>query len=81
MPSDPSIDLKKLEVQATKEIANYGGDVGKVEIEPVAFGLKALNLIFISNESKGGTDALEEKIRKIEGVASAEVTDVRRTIG
>lgn len=81
MPTNPKIDLKKIEEQAIKEITNFGGNVGKVEIEPIAFGLKALNLIFVADESKGGTDSLEEKIRQIKGVASAEVTDVRRAIG
>lgn len=81
MPESPDTDLEAIKVQATKEIANFGGEVGKELIEPVAFGLKSLSLIFVVDEEKGGTDALEEKIREIEGVNSAEVTDVRRALG
>jgi len=81
MPESPDVDLKAIENKATEEITKFGGDVGKVEIEPIAFGIKALNLIFIMDEKKGSTDSLEESIRNIDGVESAEVSDVRRAIG
>ena len=81
MPESPDVNLKKIEEEATEEIKKFGGDVGKVEIEPIAFGLKAVNLIFVMDEKKGSTDPLEEIISKIDGVQSAEVTDVRRAIG
>jgi elongation factor 1-beta len=81
MPESPEVDLKKIEVSATKMISEFGGEVGRVEIEPIAFGLKALKLILVMNEAIGSTDSLEENIRGIKDVASAEVTDVRRAIG
>lgn len=81
MPEDPSVDLKKVEDTAKVEIEKYGAQFGKSEIEPVAFGLNALKIIIIADEKKGGTDALEETLGKIEGVNSCEATDVRRTIG
>ena len=81
MPESPEIDLAELEAQAKKKIEAFGGEVGKVEIEPVAFGLKAVNLIFVMDEAKGATDSLESDIEAIEGVNSVEITDVRRTIG
>ena len=81
MPQSPETDLSVIEAKAKTEIEKFGGEVGKVEQEPIAFGLKALKLIFVSDESKGGTDALEKEISMIEGVNSAEVTDVRRAIG
>ena len=80
-PDSPDVDLGKLEEAAKKEIADFGGDVGKVEVEPIGFGLKAVKLIFIMDESKGSPDPLEQKISELPGVASARVTDVRRTIG
>ena len=55
--------------------------MGKVEQEPIAFGLKALKLIFVMEESIGSTESLEEDIKKIHGIQSVEVTDVRRAIG
>ena len=81
MPESPDTDLDKIKEQAKKEIAAFGGDVGKEEIKPVAFGLKEILLYFVMDESKGGTDKLEDKVRTISGVVSVEVTDVRRAIG
>ena len=80
-PDSPDVDLAALEEKAKKEVADYGGDVGRVEHEPIGFGLKALKIIFIMDESKGSPDALEQKIGALTGVASVRVTDVRRTIG
>ena len=80
-PESPDIDLAQLEAAAKQEITSFGGDVGKVEIEPIGFGLKALKLIFIMDEDKGSPDDLEAKLAKLAGVASVRVTDVRRTIG
>jgi elongation factor 1-beta len=81
MPESPDIDLSKIEKKAVKRIKEFGGDVGKVEMEPIAFGLKALILMFVMEESIGSTEALEEDIQKIAGIQSVEVTDVRRAIG
>lgn len=81
MPKSPEVNLEVLETQATEKIANFGGEVGKKEIQPVAFGLKALMLYFVMDEAKGSTDSLEKEIESLEGVNSVEVTDVRRTIG
>ncbi len=81
MPEDPGVDLNKLEKEAKIKISDFGGEVGKVETEAIAFGLKALKLIFVMDESKGSPDPLEKSIESLEGVKSAEVTDVRRAIG
>ena len=81
MPESPDSDLKKIEEEAKEMIKKFGGDVGKVEIEPVAFGLKAVKLIFIMDESKGGTEDLENEISGLDQVNSVETIDVRRAIG
>ncbi|MFH0978773.1 MAG: elongation factor 1-beta [Candidatus Woesearchaeota archaeon] len=81
MPDSPAADLKKIESKATHEIAEFGGSVGKVDVEPVAFGLKSLVLIFVMDESLGSTETLEESVSKIPQVQSVEITDVRRAIG
>ena len=52
----------------------------KDQIEPVAFGLNSLKIMFIIDESKG-SEELTENISSIEGVSSAEVVDMRRTVG
>ncbi|MBU0461700.1 MAG: elongation factor 1-beta [Nanoarchaeota archaeon] len=81
MPESPETDLKELETKATEKIKHFGGEVGKVEIQPVAFGLNSLNLIFVMDESIGSTESLEGEIAGIEGVVSVDVSDVRRAIG
>ena len=80
MPENLDVDLKKLE-KDIKEVITIYAEVGKVETEEIAFGLKALKFIVIVDESKGGTDILEDNMRNVEGVSSVEVTDVRRAIG
>ena len=80
MPEDLEVNLKKLEKEVT-EFLNQHGEDGKVEREKIAFGLEALNVMFIRDEAKGSTDFLEDNMRNIDGVQSVEVTDVRRTIG
>lgn len=81
MPEDPSVNLDLIKEQATKVITELKGEVGKLEIQPIAFGLNAVMIYFIRDESLGGTSEIEKKISEIKGVDSAEVTDVRRTVG
>ena len=81
MPEDPSVNLNLIKEQATKVITELKGEVGKLEIQPIAFGLNAVMIYFIRDESLGGTSEIEKKISEIKGVDSAEVTDVRRTVG
>lgn len=82
MPESPATDLAKLEKEAKKVITDFAGKgETKSEQEPVAFGLKALKIMFIMDESKGSPDPVAEKITNIKGVNSAEIVDVRRAIG
>ena len=81
MPKEVDSNLKLIETKATKKIAEFGGEVGRVSINEIAFGLKALELIFVMKESIGSTEELENDIQKIKDVNSVEVTDVRRAIG
>ncbi len=82
MPDSPEVDLDALESEVLKTIKKFLGDVEyKKEIEPVAFGLKAIKIIFVMDESFGSTDELEDIIRNLDNVNSVEVVDVRRAIG
>ena len=82
MPESPEIDLDALKDESLALVKDFTGfDNHKIEIEPVAFGLKCMKLMFVMDEDKGATDELEEKISAIDGVTSVEVTDVRRAIG
>jgi elongation factor 1-beta len=82
MPESIHADLNEIEKKVLKEIKKFAGETEtKSEIELVAFGLKALKLIFVMDEDKGSTEALENKINKIKNINSIEVVDVRRAIG
>ncbi|MEK6906954.1 MAG: elongation factor 1-beta [Nanoarchaeota archaeon] len=82
MPESLESDLISLEKKVLNEIIKFAGKTEvKKEIEPVAFGLKALKIIFVMDENKGSTEKLENNISKINGVNSVEVIDVRRAIG
>ncbi len=82
MPESPKTELKKIAETAKRHIQEFSNDTQfKEEIEPVAFGLKALKITFVMDEKLGSTESLEDSIREIKGVQSVEVTDVRRAIG
>lgn len=82
MPETPEADLKAIETQALEKITAFSDDrQKKVEIQPVAFGLKSINITFLMDEKKGVTDTLEAEIETITDVQSVECTDVRRIIG
>ena len=82
MPESPEVDLKKITDSALKHIKEFAGAGDtKVTEKPIAFGLKAVEIIFIMDEKLGSPESLEEDVRNIEGVQSVEITDVRRAIG
>lgn len=70
MPTGTEIDLDKLK----KQIEALGAHA--VQKKPVAFGINCLEVQFIKPDSEGGTDALEDKMRALNGVESVEVTAV-----
>lgn len=81
MLESPNTNIDSVKSEVKKEISNFGGSIHKTEIEPVAFGLKALKVSFVMDESKGAVDPLEKNLNKIKGIKSAETTDVRRMFG
>lgn len=82
MPETPDEDLARIESEATTILDHMAGPGDRrTVIEPIAFGLNAINLTFVVDEKKGSADPIAEKINEIPGVQSAEITDVRRAIG
>jgi len=82
MPESPDTDVQELESIIKKKIGKHTGNKEfRINIEEIAFGLKALNITFIMDESKGSTEKLEREISDIEGVNSVNVVDVRRAFG
>jgi len=81
MPSSPDVDLEKIK-QGIKEIIKKtkNSALHSMNEEPVAFGLKSLNLIVLWPDEKSPED-LEEDLKKIKDVSSVEIVDVRRAVG
>jgi len=73
LPEDTSIDLKKLQAAIAKKV-----QIRDAKEEPIAFGLKALVFKVFVEDSEGGSDAVEEKIRNTAGVAQVEITGMDR---
>lgn len=80
MPESTGINLKKVKIMIEKEVGSLGGKIHASEEQEVAFGLKSLIVVVMWPDEKG-TDELEEAIKKIEGVNSAQTIDMRRAIG
>jgi len=81
MPSSPEADLKSIQSAVEKLIAEHSGKMHKCDVEPVAFGLKALIFQFVLDEKLGSTEPLEEKISAVPEVESVMVTGVTRLLG
>ena len=82
MPESLEADLGNIKSKAKAKIIDFSQSKEiKTELEPIAFGLKALKIIFVMDESKGSTESLEQDIKTISGVNSVEAVDVRRAIG
>lgn len=76
MPEDPGVDLHDLR-QRIQAAIPAGVTLKTIQEKPIAFGLKALNvMITMPDMLEGGTDSVEEALRKLPRVESVETTDV-----
>lgn len=73
MPDSPKADMERIKSDIRKKVKIR---IKSIEEKPVAFGLKALEILLILPDMKGGTDEIEEAIRTIKGVASVESGEV-----
>jgi len=77
MPKSPDEDLEEIKIAAKKIVEDFGGNNKEYEIEPIAFGLKAIIVFFFYPDNKS-TEHLEEEFEKVEGVQSAKLIDMRK---
>lgn len=77
MPASPDVDLDAIKSAAKKIVEDFGGQNKDYEIEPVAFGLKAVIVFFFYPDDKN-PEELEQKFSEIENVASAQLIDMRK---
>ena len=80
MPTSPNVDLEALQEKVKKITIENKGKNPTTKTEPVAFGLNAIILNFSIDESNE-IDPIENSLKELEEVNSAEVTDFRRAFG
>ena len=80
MPKSPESDLAEIEKEVRTTFKSYDVRNPQFEIEPIAFGLKAIIVLFGWPETKE-LEELETSLKKIHHVGSVDVIDIRRAIG
>ena len=72
MPTSPEVDLEMIKTEISKIV-----NIKDSKIEPVAFGLKSLNVLIVVPDKEGAkADEIKQKINEMEGVETAEVENV-----
>lgn len=80
MPESPETNLDAVKTFAKKIVEKNKGKNVSFEIEPIAFGLKAIILGFSLDESDE-LEPIENFLKKIENINSVQVVDMRRAFG
>lgn len=80
MPESPETDLEKVEGSIKKLMEKNDVENPQFEVQPIAFGLKALVVLFAWPEEKE-FEEFEKNLQKVRGVSSLEILDMRRAIG
>lgn len=75
MPKEAGIDLEKLEGEIKTSV-----NPDRMVREPIAFGLVALKVSKLVEDAEGQVEAIENKLRKLDGVGEIEVVEITRTI-
>lgn len=80
MPKSLETDLIKIEEEVRVVMKKCGVKNPKFKVQPIAFGLQALIVLFGWPEEKEFS-VVENSLMKIKGVSSIDVIDMRRAIG
>lgn len=80
MPKSLETDLVKIEEEVRVVMKTRGVKNPQFEVQPIAFGLKALIVLFGWPEEKE-FEEFENSLMKIKGISSIKVIDMRRAIG
>ncbi|MEM4326236.1 MAG: hypothetical protein QXU40_02955 [Candidatus Pacearchaeota archaeon] len=80
MPESQKSKIEELELGVKKIFQKKKQNNFKTEIQPIAFGLNALIILFSWPEEEP-LESIEKEIKSIKGVGSVDVLDMRRSIG
>lgn len=75
LPEGLEVDLDKLE-KDIKAALPSGASFKAAEKRPVAFGLKALHVLVVLDDKKGGAEQVETAIAGVPGVQSVEIVEM-----
>lgn len=75
LPEDIDVDLDKIE-NSIKAALPEGAALKASEKRPVAFGLKALHVLIVLDDKKGGAEQVEAAISGVAGVQSVEIVEM-----
>lgn len=75
LPEDIDVDLDKIE-NGIKAALPEGAALKASEKRPVAFGLKALHVLIVLDDKKGGAEQVEAAISGVAGVQSVEIVEM-----
>jgi len=75
LPEGLEVDLKKLE-EDIKKVLPDGAKLRAAEQRPLAFGLKALHVLIVMDDKKGGVEQVESAITGVAGVQSVEIVEI-----
>jgi translation elongation factor aEF-1 beta len=73
LPEETTFDMEGLK-DRIPSILPEGAKPYNAEVKPFAFGLKMLEIVVIMDDANNVMEALEEKLRSIEGIQSVENT-------
>lgn len=75
LPEGLETDLEKLKRDIEKALPE-GARLRASEQKPLAFGLKALHVLIVMDDKKGGAEQVEAAISGIAGVQSVEIVEM-----
>lgn len=75
MPKSNEIEIESIMDSVKNAALGENIKVSDVQVENMAFGLKALKVLILMPD-QGGTDEIEEKLKKIDGVGEIETVEV-----
>lgn len=75
MPKDTTINTDVLVQKIRSEVKP-----DRTQAQPIAFGIVAIQVIKFIPDAEGELEAVEKKLRAIEGVWEVEVTEITRSI-
>ena len=75
LPEGLEVDLKKMRDDIGK-VLPQGAVLRASEERPLAYGLKALHVLIVIDDKKGGAEQVESAIAGVPGVQSVEIVEM-----